>query len=297
VKPDVVLVWEAGRVLKLSGRVEVPLAIYHREFGAATPGARPAREVSAPRLRLIPGETGGFIIPGIPGLEALELDLTVVTTGEFRIENGSIGVLLLAEGQITGTAAEPAISGTVKSLPNRGEVKLAPGHFLHVDVLELGIPSDLGRVPTVRFQGHVGAGEGQILVVVDGPLENPSLVLRSDPPLPQKDLLARLAFGHVSGAVSGEAGVAALAIYVFEQSQDAWPSADRKEGFFDRFRPSVSPGETSLQRRVPWELPPQGLVRSTSLRTEYIINSVFSVVAETNREGDVGGDLKVRIRF
>jgi len=297
VKPDVVLLWEAGRILKLSGRVEIPLAIYHREFGAATPGARQAREVTPPRLRLIPGETGGFIIPGIPGLEALELDLTFVTTGEFRIENGSLGVLVHAEGQLTGTAAEPALSGVARSLANRGEVKLAPGNFLHIDTFEVIFPGDLGRVPTVRFQGHTGAGEGMIQVVVDGPLESPSLVLRSDPPLPQKDLLARLAFGHVSGAVSGETGVATLALYVFDQTKDAWPSADRKEGFLDRLRPTVVPGDTSLQRRVPWELPPQGMTRSTSLRTEYVLNSVFSVVAETNREGDVGGDLKLRIRF
>lgn len=299
VKPDVMLVWEKGRVLKLSGRVEIPLAIYHREFGAATPGARAAREIAAPRLRLVPGETGGFIIPGIVGLEELELDLSFVTTGEFRIENSAIGVLLAAQGHLTGTAAEPAISGSVKSLHSRGEVKLAPGHFLRIESLEVVFPDEVGRIPTVRFQGRVGAGEGAIQVMVDGPLESPSLVLRSDPPLPQKDLLAKLAFGHVQGAVSGEAGVAALAIYVFEQAQaaDAWPSADRKEGFLDRFRPTVVASDTSLQRRVPWELPPAGTLRSTSLRTEYVYNSYFSIVAETNREGDVGGDLKLRIRF
>ena len=56
-------------------------------------------------------------------------------------------------------------------------------------------------------------------------------------------------------------------------------------------------GETTLQRRVPWELPPAGTMRSTSLRTEYVYNSYFSIVAETNREGDIAGDLKLRIRF
>lgn len=297
VKPDVMLTWEERRSLKLSGRVEIPLAIYHRELAASTPGARPVREITAPRLRLVPGETGGFIIPGIAGLEGLEIDLSFVTTGEFRIENSVIGVLLTAQGQLTGTAAEPAISGTVRSQPNRGEVKLAPGNFLRIESLEMALPDEVGRVPTVRFQGRVGGGEGAIHVLVDGPIENPTLVLRSDPPLPQKDLLAKLAFGHVQGAVSGEAGVAALAIYVYEQAQDAWPSADRREGFLDRFRPSVVPGDTSLQRRVPWELPPAGTLRSTSLRTEYVYNEYFSIVAETNREGDVGGDLRLRIRF
>lgn len=297
VKPDVVLRWVAGSAVRLSGRVEIPLAIYHREFTASTPGARPARQVSPPRLRLIPGETGGFLIPGIEGLEGVELDLSFVTTGECRIENSVIGVMFHAEGHLAGSPTEPALSGVFRSRENRGEVKLAPGHFLRIESFEVVLPEEVGRNPSVRFQGRVGAGEGAIQVFVDGPLDNPSLVLKSDPPMPQKDLLARLAFGHGSGALSREAGVAAVAIYIYEQAKEDWPSADRKEGFFDRFRPTVVPGDTSLQRRVPWELPPAGTLRSTSLRTEYVYNSYFSIVGETNREGDVAGDLKLRIRF
>lgn len=297
VKPDVMLTWTAGNPVRLSGRVEIPLAIYHREFTTAAPGSRPARQVSPPRLRLIPGETGGFLIPGIEGLEGVELDLAFKTTGECRIENSVIGVMFHAEGHLSGSPTEPALSGVFRSRENRGEVKLAPGHFLRMESLEIVLPEEVGRSPSVRFQGRVGAGEGAIQVFVDGPLDNPSLVLKSDPPMPQKDLLARLAFGHGSGALSREAGVAAVAIYLYEQAKEDWPSADRKEGFFDRFRPTVVPGDTSLQRRVPWELPPAGTLRSTSLRTEYVYNSYFSIVGETNREGDVAGDLKLRIRF
>jgi hypothetical protein len=143
----------------------------------------------------------------------------------------------------------------------------------------------------------VGAGEGAIEVIVEGPLENPALILRSDPPQPQKDLLAKLAFGLGMGSFSNETAAATLAVYVYAQTQDNWPSADRKESFLDKFRPTVVPGETSQQRRVPWQLPPSGTLRSTSLRTEYVYNSFFSIVAETNREGDVAGDLRLRIRF
>jgi autotransporter translocation and assembly factor TamB len=296
VRPDVVLSWTKGQFVKLSGRVEVPLAIYHREFAAATPGARMvSRQVSAPRLRLIPGETGGFLIPGIEGLEGLELDVQFVTTGEFRIENSVVGVLLQAEGQLGGTAAEPAISGVIRAKERRGEVKLSPGNFLRIESAEVVLPGELGHAPTVRFEGSVGVGEGLIQVRVEGPLDNPALVLKSDPPLPQKDLLSQLAFGLGMGNVSGETGVATLAVYLYSQSLDNWPSADRKEGFFDRFRPKVVANDPS--RRKPWELPPQGTLSSTALRTEYVVNSYFSIVAETNREGDVGGDLKLRIRF
>ncbi len=298
VKPDVTLTWTQGDYVRLSGRVEIPLAIYHREFAAATPGGTRVvtRQVTPPRLRLIPGESGGFLIPGIEGLEGLELDLRFVTTGEFRIENSVAGVLLHAEGQLGGTAAEPSLSGVIRSLPRHGEVKLAPGNFLRIDFAEAVLPEELGRVPTVRFEGSVGVGEGTIQVRVEGPLDNPALTLKSDPPQPQKDLLGKLAFGLGTGSFSGETGVATLAVYIYSQAQDDWPTADRKEGILDRFRPQVvAPYDQT--RRKPWELPPQGTLRSTALRTEYVLNTYFSIIAETNREGDVGGDLKLRIRF
>lgn len=297
VKPDVVLTWNEKHGVKLAGRVEVPLAIYHREFSAAAPGARAARTISSPRLRLVPGESGGFLIPGIEGLEKLEIDLKFVTTGEFRIENSVIGVLLHAEGQLTGTAGEPTVSGVVRTKERSGEVKLARGNFLRIYSGEAILPEEVGRAPTIRFQGGVGVGDGAIQVLVEGPLDNPSLVLRSDPPQPQNELLARLAFGVGQGAVSGETGVATLALYIYGQAQDNWPSADRREGFFDRIRPQVVPGESSQVKRMPWELPPTANMQSTSLRTEYVYNSYFSIIGETNREGDVAGDLKLRIRF
>ena len=298
VKPDALLTWDDQKGLRLTGRVEVPLLIYHREFGASTMGARgPARQVAAPKLRLIPAETGGFLIPGIEGLEALELDLKLTTPGEVRIENSVVGILLSVDGHLGGTASYPALSGIIRSRQNRGEVKLAPGTFLRIDSAQVNLPEEAGRAATVAFHGHVGAGEGAIQVVVEGPMDGPSLSLKSDPPMPQKDLLARLAFGIAPGAVSGETGVATLARYIYEQAQDDWPNADRKQGFLDKIRPSVIPGDSSQQRRVPWELPPTGTLKSTSLRTEYVYNYYFSIIAETNREGDVGGDLKLKIRF
>jgi len=297
VSPDATLTWKDGGSLKLTGRLEVPLVIYHREFSAATAGARSAsQQIATPKLRLSPGESGGFLIPGIEGLEAIELGLNVRSTGELRVENSVVGILLAVDGFLGGTAAAPALSGTIRSRPRRGEVKLAPGNFMRIESAEAILPKEAGQVATVRFHGRVGTGEGAIQILVNGPIDGPSLVLQSDPPLPQKDLLARLAFGIGPGQVSGETGAATLALLIYDQAQDNWPDADRKETFLSRIRPQVIAGESN-DRRVPWELPPSGNLRSTSLRTEYVYNSFFSIIGETSREGDVGGDLKLRFRF
>lgn len=299
VTPDALLTWKEGGSLKLTGRLEVPLAIWHREFSANTPGGNrsASRQLATPRLRLIPAESGGFLIPGIEGLEALELALKVKSTGEIRIENSVIGILVGVEGSLGGTATDPALSGVIRSRPKRGEVKLAPGNFMRIESAEAYLPEEPGGTPTVRFHGRVGTGEGAIQVLVNGPTDSPNLVLQSDPPLPQKELLAKLAFGLGTGSIKGETGAATLALYLYDQYQDAWPDADRKESFFNRIRPQVIAGEEAKERRVPWELPPSGTLKSTSLRTEYVYNAYFSIIGETNREGDVGGDLKLRIRF
>ena len=226
----------------------------------------------------------------------LELDLKLTTPGEVRIENSVVGVLVSVDGHLGGTASDPALSGTIQSRPQRGEVKLAPGTFMRIESAEAQLPEEAGRPANVRFHGRVGTGEGAIQVLVEGPMDSPSLTLKSDPPQPQKDLLARLAFGVAPGAVSGETGAATLALYLYGQATDEWPSADRKEGFFAKFRPTVIPGDTT-QHHLPWELPPTANMRSTSLRTEYVYNHYFSIIGETNREGDVGGDVKLRIRF
>lgn len=297
VRPDALLTWDEKHPLKLTGRLEVPLLIYHREFNSAAPGARStAQKVAAPRMRLIPAESGGFLIPGIEGLEALHLDLKLTTPGEVRIENSVVGLLMSVDGHLGGTATDPALSGTIRTRPHRGEVKLAPGNFMRIESSEAHLPEEAGRPATVTFHGRVGTGDGAIEILVEGPTENPTLTLKSNPPQPQKDLLARLAFGMAPGAVTGETGAATLALYLYGQATDEWPSADRQEGFFSKFRPSVIPGDTS-QHHVPWELPPTAQMQSTSLRTEYVYNKYISIIAETNREGDVSGDVKLRIRF
>ncbi|HLY72473.1 MAG TPA: translocation/assembly module TamB domain-containing protein, partial [Planctomycetota bacterium] len=298
VKPDALLTWDEKRGLRLTGRLEVPLLVYHREFGASTMGSRgAAQQVTAPKLRLIPAESGGFLIPGIEGLEALELDLKLTTPGEVRIENSVVGVVLSVEGHLGGSASDPALSGIIRSRPHHGEVKLAPGTFMRIESAEVTLPEEAGRGTVVSFHGQVGTGDGAIQIIVEGPMDGPSLSLKSDPPQPQKDLLARLAFGIAPGAVSSETGAATVALYLYAQAQDDWPSADRKEGFLDKIRPTVIPVDSSLQRRLPWELPPTGTLKSTSLRTEYVYNKYVSIIAETSREGDVGGDLKLKIRF
>lgn len=282
--------------MRLEGRVEVPLAFYHREFAAPRAAPEPARkrEVRPPRLQLAPHPAGGFRIGGLEGLEGVALDLEFLSTGELRLENSVVGLLLRAEGHLGGTAAEPALSGTLRA--RRGEVRLATGVFVRSESAEAVLPREAGAAARVRFEGTVGKGEGAITVLLAGPLERPTLTLRSDPPRSEEDLKAILAFGAAPGTLSGQAAIGTLAQQVLAQYRDDAPAADRKEGILQKFNLVVVPEEAPGQRR-PWELPVAGTARGTVLRTEYVYNAYLSILGESDREGNVSGDVKLRIRF
>jgi hypothetical protein len=77
---------------------------------------------------------------------------------------------------------------------------------------------------------------------------------------------------------------------------DAWPTPDYEESLFDRLGFRIY--EQGAERPVPpWELPTRGTSRGTTVRSEYLLNEFLSVVAESDREANLSGDLKLRLRF
>ena len=144
---------------------------------------------------------------------------------------------------------------------------------------------------------EIGQGDGRISVILNGPISLPRLNLQSYPPRPQQELLARVAFGQAPGALSGTGALGTLAVKVLEQISDDWPEADPEESLLGRLKLSIVDEEVLSQRVSPWELPPIGTVQGTRVKTEYLLNSFLSVIAETDEDGNVSGDLKVRWNF
>lgn len=299
VDPDIRLTWREGEGWRAAGKVEVPLLLYYEELGggprAAAPSPGAAREVRPPSVRLPAAPEGGTALPGAPELRGLALDLEVTTPGEIRVENATVAALLSAHLRVRGTGAEPAVTGTVRA--RSGEVKLATGVFLRLRSAEVVFPAEPGALPRVRFEAEAGSGTASVLVIVDGPLEDPELFLRSEPPRSQEDLLAFLAFGHFPGEVSGGGALGTLALRFYQEQVGARPSAEPRTGLLERLHPSIVFEGGSAERRAPWELPAAGTGRGTVFRTEYFLSPHVSVVVETDREAHVSGDVKLRLRF
>lgn len=299
VDPNVEVTWRRTEGWRAAGKVDVPLLLYYEELGggrlapATTP--RTERELRPPSVRLPPAPGGGAVVPGIPELGELGLDLDVAASGEVRVENATAAALLEGRLRVRGTAAEPAVTGTVRA--RSGEVKLATGVFLRIRSGQLEFPAEPGALPRVRFEGEAGSGAASVLVIVDGPLQDPELFLRSEPPRSQEDLLAFLAFGQFPGELSGGGALGTLALRLYQEQVGARPSAEPRTGLLERLHPSIVVEGGTAERRAPWEMPAAGTGRGTVFRTEYFLTPHFSVVVETDREAHVSGDVKMRLRF
>jgi hypothetical protein len=298
INPVVKITVTAGPEVLIEGRVEIPLALYYTEFGTAAPEGGRRRDTSSPlSLRLLPAKGGGFRIPGIRDLDRVTLDVTVYTkpTGECRIENSTIGALVEGEVRLTGRASSPIASG--KAHVTKGQVRLTSGLFLKIQAGEVDLPSEPGGEPFIRFEGSVGRFDREILVFITGPMAHPTLRLHSNPPRSQEDLIAMIAFGRTPGSLEGGDALGALTGKVIQIYADAWPDPEGQEGFFDRLAIDVV-GGSSVERPVPpWELPTRGTSRGTMVRTEYLLNEWLSIVGESDREANLSGDLKLRLRF
>lgn len=292
--PRIDLMWTEGEGMMIRGEAEVPLLLYFSEFPTGGGNSRASKKLTAPGIRLLPAEGGGSRIPGIPGLEKVFLDLKVKSTGEVRIENSILGALLEVEGRIRGTAAAPSASGAV--IARRGQIRLATGVFVNIAKGRIDLPGAPGQEPTVHFEGVVGRGEGQISIIVMGPLASPFLSLQSDPPRKQEELLAMIAFGAGPGEFQSDRAIGAVVRKLFEQFTDDWPSADAERASKRGLALGlVDSGPT--RPNVPWELPSTGSAGGPMVRTEYILNDRVSVVAESDLEANWSGEIKLRLRF
>jgi autotransporter translocation and assembly factor TamB len=296
INPKVKITITPGALVTIKGEVDVPLALYYTEFGPAAPEGGRKRDTSSPfGLRLLPSESGGFRIPGIRDLDRVMLDVEVKTTGECRIENSTIGAIVTGQLRLTGLASSPGASGTVKV--ERGQVRLTSGLFLKINRAEATLPPNPKlQQPYVIFEGSVGRFDREIVISMHGPMSNPTLRLSSTPPKSDEEILSILAFGRTPGSMGGSDVLGTVTEKMIAIYGDAWPTPDYEESLFDRLGFRIY--EQGAERPVPpWELPTRGTSRGTTVRSEYLLNEFLSVVAESDREANLSGDLKLRLRF
>lgn len=174
----------SGSVQVDEARVEIP-----RHFTSDVPeievievGADPAAATAA---------------SSTPG--ALGLDVTITADDRVFVAGRGLESEWAADLRVAGNSRDPRLFGTVTSV--RGDLSLLGRRFDLQSAL-LRFDGKKGNIPYLTMKAQAEANDITAVAVVTGPVLQPTIELRSNPPLPRDEVLSRLLFGQSTTSLS-----------------------------------------------------------------------------------------------
>jgi outer membrane protein insertion porin family len=195
---------------------------------SAEPGVY--RRTTPPVVSLSDPATHGQLPAAAPSFfDATRLDLSIATRSPGLMDNSYARMEVDADVTVGGTIAEPSFGGRL-SVREQGEVYLR-GNVFKIERGSMDFkPDPAGRaslnvVASTRRSGY------DITLRTSGPIDDLQVVLTSDPPLAQPDLMALITTGSTSNSMSpGEQGGSSQDMLVAAISSDILGLAGRTVG-------------------------------------------------------------------
>jgi translocation and assembly module TamB len=192
---DVRLRYPAG----VSSTANADLRFYGTRDGSTLSG-----DVTVTKLAITPGfdfaayAAGGsqsvVVPPATSPLYRIKLDVHVVTAPDLQMQTAIARLSGDADLRLRGTAAKPALLGRVEVL--EGEINFNGAKY-RLERGEVLFQSPVSIRPVLDLQATTRVRDYDITVSVNGDTSKPlSVKYRSDPPLPEADIVALLAVGQ-----------------------------------------------------------------------------------------------------
>ncbi|MBV9085971.1 MAG: translocation/assembly module TamB, partial [Acidobacteriaceae bacterium] len=248
-------------------------------------------------------------------LNDLHLDIHVVTTPELQVQAALARLSGDADLHLRGTAGRPVVLGKIDIV--EGYISLNGAKY-HVERGEISFSNPTGIVPVANLEATTRVREYDISLGLHGPLESNKLTVtyRSDPPLPESDIIALLALGRTredaalfqpqSTATSSPNQSNAILGAALESAQNT-----RMQKLFGISRIKIDPQaagpENNPNARVTIEQPVSDKVTLTYIsnlsqsaqqiiQVEYRINRRLSVLGTRDQSGVLSFDVIYRQR-
>ncbi len=234
----------------------------------------------------------------------------------------------LAETTVGG---DIAIGGNIDSVNLKGDLEFTKGKLFYEDnefTITSGIINFIGAQQINPYfdiasqtKAKLGEEEYQIYLNITGNLDDYKILLSSDPPLTEKDILSLLSFGFVSselpeGAGSSRVTYEAASLIADELGAQEGIEQVRKFVGLDTFKinPYFSDSSKTTRPRLTMSkelMKDFNIIYSTGLeevgkqrvQVEYKLNKNFSLLGDWDNEeeqekmGNLGADLKFRFEF
>jgi translocation and assembly module TamB len=297
------------KVQVLTGDVEIRRAAYTRELtieellGSGGPFAPEFFDVG-------PGGGGG----GPSGLQTT-LDLRITADNTLSVKNNLADAVGTAYLNVRGPVEAPIISGRV--IFTRGTVEFRRGRFELSRGL-ITLPGGRGADPVIDVQSEADISGYHVTVGFSGPLPKLQTVVKSDPDLPEVDIISLVLTGTVSGETTTVGAVTQTGLGLAQSLLSASLSEQLEKGtqrLFGLSRFSIDPllvgrgndptARVTIGQRITKDLTvtysqnltsgPSGIERVVLI--EYRLSNRFSVVGYRNERGELGFDVRLRKRF
>jgi translocation and assembly module TamB len=276
---------------------------------AITPGFDFAAYASSGRQSVI-------VPPATSPLYRIKLDVHVVTAPDLQMQTAIARLSGDADLRLRGTAAKPAVLGRVEVL--EGEINFNGAKY-RLERGEVMFQSPVSIQPVVDLQATTRVRDYDITVSVNGQTDKPlSVKYRSDPPLPEADIVALLAVGQTreQSAQLAQSGNSAFretaSNLILSEALNATVS-NRVQRLFGVSKIKIDPQGLSTETnptRGPQVTIEQQISNNFTLtysqnvsqasqqiiQGEYYIRRNVSVVGTRDQNGVVSFDVKIRQR-
>ena len=257
-----------------------------------------------------------IVPPATSPLYRIKLDVHVVTAPDLQMQTAIARLSGGADLRLRGTAAKPALLGRVEVL--EGEISFNGAKY-RLERGEVLFQSPVSIQPVLDLQATTRVRDYDITVSVNGDTSKPlSVKYRSDPPLPEADIVALLAVGQTREesaqlAQSNNTGFSQTASnLILSEALNATVS-NRVQKLFGVSRIKIDPQglntETNPTRgpQVTIEQQISNLLTLTYsqnvsqasqqiIQGEYYVRKDISIVGTRDQNGVVSFDVKVRQR-
>jgi translocation and assembly module TamB len=305
---DAQITLEGNRRLQvLSGNAEIRRASFTKEvtFDELITGGGPFQ---SDFLDAGPGGSGG------PSALATVLDIHITADNTLIIKNNLADALGSAYLNIRGSIDVPQVSGRI--LLTRGTLNFRNGRYELTRGL-ITIPGRRGADPFIDVQSETDIRGYHISIGFNGTVSKLQTIVRSEPELPESDIVSLILTGNISTNRSTEAATTqtglGLAQSILSASllEKVTQGKQRLYGLNIAIDPLLvgrgndPTGRVTIGQRVTKDLTVTFSQNLTSgvggidrvILVEYRLSNRFSVVGVRNERGELGFDIRLRKKF
>jgi translocation and assembly module TamB len=244
------------------------------------------------------------------GTSPIRLDLTVEARDSIIVRNNLADVVASASLALSGPMDDPVIDG--RATVTHGTINFRNGEY-QVTRGVVRFPGRLGGDITFDLLAESEIKGYRVSIGLSGTPDKPYPVLRSEPPLPETQIVSLVLTGDLGSSAEGTSAISQSSVGLASSllSEAVSRSVEKRTSKLfgiNRFQIDPLVGGTSpsarltLGRQVNKNL---SIIYSTNITSgqeqviqiEYRISDRFSVVATRDERGAFGMDFRVRKRF